>query len=69
MIATDTGVAPAIFEDESKEIAAAITILGRLLPEGMTITVAHAVGLPSVVAVTYPDGSISTKEFQGSTLH
>jgi len=59
----------AFFEDESREIAAAITTLGRLLPEGMAVTVAHPNTLPAVVSVIYPDGSISTKQFQGLSLH
>lgn len=68
----DAGAPPAFSEAESKELAAALTTLGRLLPAGMAVTVAHLPGTAPVVAVTYPDGSTTTGQFQGptySTIH
>lgn len=67
--ATVTADEPTFFEEEAREIATAITTLGRLLPPGMVVTVAYAAGLPAVCSVIYPDGSIATKEFQGGAIH
>lgn len=68
----DAGAPPAFFENESRQIASAITQLGLLLPAGMTITIAHFAGAQPVVAVTYPDGTTTTCQFKSpthSTVH
>ncbi|MDO8934211.1 MAG: hypothetical protein Q7U97_17615 [Rhodocyclaceae bacterium] len=69
MSATDTSAALESLEEHTRAIAGAITTLGRLLPTGMSITVIHPPGSPAFVAVTYPDGSTCTKEYQAGPLH
>ncbi|MDD5249678.1 MAG: hypothetical protein PHY45_11865 [Rhodocyclaceae bacterium] len=69
MSAPDISSALAEIEEQTKKIAAAINTLGQLLPTGMAVTVMHAPGLPASVAVVYPDGSISTKEYQAPSIH
>jgi hypothetical protein len=71
MSAPDTLAPEALarIERESREIAAAITTLGRLLAPGMSVVVVHPVDQPATVMVTYPDGTTAHKEFHGSTLH